>query len=208
VIGCTLRPARLEDADAVVPLLHESSRGLLDYSFAFADADASAFLRHAYESGRGLFGYQQQLVAVDDDGRIVLTLTAYPGRTARRWVRETLDLAFRYFGGRRFLAVLWRQLAMAPLFIAPSADSLFLANICTLPDRRGQGVFTQIFPALEERARTAGLAALELDVSFANQAARRLYQRLGFVVTVEKPYHGKRALDGFRRMRHRLDPAR
>ena len=51
-----------------------------------------------------------------------------------------------------------------------------------------------------ETARTWGLAAVELDVSFGNVRARRLYERLGFTVTGERPAPSGSGLDGFRRM--------
>lgn len=44
------------------------------------------------------------------------------------------------------------------------------------------------------------LRLVELDVSFSNVRAQRLYERLGFVVTGENPAPEGSGLDGFQRM--------
>ncbi|MEU7907358.1 GNAT family N-acetyltransferase [Actinoplanes sp. NPDC049118] len=61
--------------------------------------------------------------------------------------------------------------------------------------------------AMVEHARsmalTSGLTAVELDVSFSNPRAQRLYERLGWVATGERPAPAGCAHGGFRRMRRR-----
>ena len=47
---------------------------------------------------------------------------------------------------------------------------------------------TQLMAALEAHARAAGLRAVELEVVDTNPDARRLYERLGFVVLKEAHY--------------------
>lgn len=202
------RPARPDDADAVVPLMHESSRGLIDACFRFGDADAAPFLRADFLRGDGIFGYRHQLVGVSGDGQVVATMTAYAGRDVNRLSLQTLRTAWRSFRALRFLRVVWRSLALAPLFATPQRDALFLANTCVAASRRSQGVFAALLAHVTDTAHLRGpsLARLELDVSFGNPRAQALYERLGFVVTSERPYRGRRGLDGFRRMQRPLPP--
>jgi ribosomal protein S18 acetylase RimI-like enzyme len=204
------RPALPDDADAVVPLMHESSRALIDACFRFGDDKdgAAPFLRADFLRGDGLFGYRHQLVGVTGDGQLVATMTAYAGRDVNRLSRKTLRTAWRSFGAVRFLRVVWRSLALAPLFVTPRRDALFMANTCVAASHRSQGVFAQLLAHVSEsaHARDPSLRCSQLDVSFGNSRAQALYARLGFVVTSERPYRGRRGLDGFRRMQRPLPP--
>lgn len=197
------RPARAEDADAIVPLMYESSRGLIDACFRFGDAGPEPFLRCDFLRGDGIFGYRQQMVAIADDGQLVATMTVYRGRDINRLSLQTLRSAFIAFGWGRFLRVLWRSLALASLFVTPRRDSLFLANGCVVANRRSQGLFAAFIEHVCTSSDSS-LTVAEFDVSFGNPRAQKLYERLGFVVVSERAYRGRRALDGFRRMQRAL----
>jgi GNAT superfamily N-acetyltransferase len=203
VSAVRFRPALPADVDAVVPLMYESSRGLIDACFRFGDDGAEPFLRADFLRGDGLFGYRHQLVGVSGDGQLVATLTAYAGRDVNRLSRETLRTAWSAFGLGRFLRVAWRSLALASLFATPRRDGLFIANVCVAANHRSQGIFAAFLMHLVA-VRDPTLALAELDVSFGNPRARALYERQGFVLTGERPYRGRRALDGFRRMQRPL----
>ena len=192
-----IRPARREDADQVVPLMYESSRALIDYSFRFEDEAPTGFLFRDFLRGHGIFGYENQIVAVDGE-QVVGTMTVYAGRRATELSLRTMLSAFRHWSVGRFFAFVRRSLAIAPLFIPPRKDGVFLANACVAPSHRGQGVFSLLLEAATAKRREARV--LELDVSFSNTKAQRIYEHLGFRVTGERPYRGERAIDGFRRM--------
>src|SRR5687768_9002131 len=99
------RRATREDANQVVPLIHESSRELIDYSFEFKNETAANFLAHDFLKGQGVFGYLNQFVAVGVSGEIVGTLTVYPGRHFRTLTLHTMLSAWRHCGPMRFLVV-------------------------------------------------------------------------------------------------------
>jgi ribosomal protein S18 acetylase RimI-like enzyme len=199
------RPARPEDAAAVVPLMYESSRALLDYNFGFPDADPQGFLARDFARGDGIFGWRHQFVAVDEHDAVVGTVTAYPSRLLGRLSRQTVRSVLAHFGLRRGVVVAWRSLHMKPLFIAPRADSVFIANACVAATRRGGGIFPQLLAHALAAAREPASTCAELDVSFTNERAQRLYERTGWKVMGERPYRGPRALVGFRRMQRALD---
>ncbi len=60
-----------------------------------------------------------------------------------------------------------------------------LKNLNVRPAMRGRGIGTAIVAAAEECARNRGETTLALGVAIDNPAARRLYERLGFVATGE-----------------------
>jgi len=178
--------------------MYESSRTLMNYSFRFPDEEPTRFLLRDFLRGRGIFGYQNQIVAVDGD-RIVGTMTVYPGRRATELTLQTIRSAFRHWSFGRFLAFLGRSIAIAPLFIKPRADGVFLANACVAEAYRGRGLFSRLLSHGVE-ANRASVRFVELDVSFGNASAQRIYEHHGFRVTGERAYRGRRELDGFRRM--------
>lgn len=194
------RKARLEDLGQLVPLMYESSRGLIDYSFQFGDWKVEDFLAHDFRSGKGLFGYSNQFVAATSTGEIVATVTAYCGRGFLTVTLGTLISAWEHFGFVRFLKVLERMLAMSSLFKRPRADGIFIANACVAGAYRSQGIFTELFRFAIAQAKTPVIRVAEGDVSFSNPRALKFYLRLGFKVVAEYPYRGKRSLDGFRRL--------
>jgi RimJ/RimL family protein N-acetyltransferase len=65
-----------------------------------------------------------------------------------------------------------------------------------LPEMRGRGLGERLVRAAVDAARDAGAERVELEVYASNHAARRLYERVGFVVEGVK--RGARVLDGER----------
>jgi ribosomal protein S18 acetylase RimI-like enzyme len=189
----TIRAARPADADAAVPLMHESSRALIDATFG---RHAIAVLRRDFLRGKGLFGYRYQLVGVRPDGDIVATMTAYPGRRYRRLGLHTLVSAVP-LGPVPLAGVVRRTLAVSTLFAPPARDGLFIANLCVDAGHRGRGYGSLLIHRATAVYRPR---VIELDVSFGNTRAQRLYERLGYKVTRETATPPDSGLDGFRRM--------
>ena len=179
------RAARPGDVDAVVPLMHESSRDLVDVTVG------PDLLRRDFLRGRGLFGWRNQLVGVVD-GEIAVSITAYPGRRYRRLSLHTLRSAVVHFGPVGAVKVLRRCAPVGRLFAPPSRDAVFLANLCVAPSHRDRGYGSRAIVHASD-GRMA-----ELDVSASNTGAERLYRRLGFAVVGERTAPG---FDAFRRMR-------
>lgn len=193
------RPATAADAAAVVPLMYEASKNLFDAVLPPGKDDPKGFLRHDFVRGDSMFGFRHQVVGIAD-GEVVSTATLYAGGRYGELNRAMMKSAATYFNPIKLVGIVARARPLDKVFIEPRADALFLANACVVAGRRGQGIFRAILDLAVARARAERLRAVELDVSFSNDAARATYERLGFVVTTERPYHGKDGLEGFRRM--------
>ena len=91
----------------------------------------------------------------------------------------------------------WRSLLLALLHRKPRAGELLMDGIVVQRDRRGHGIGTSLLNAVIALARERGLERVRLDVVDTNPAARRLYERIGFVAarTEHTPY--LRRLFGF-----------
>jgi GNAT superfamily N-acetyltransferase len=197
-----VRSARPGDAGHVVPLMHESSRGLIDATFG---RDAADVLYRDFVAAKGLFGYRNQIVGVTPSGEIAATLTMYEGRRYRRLSLYTL-LSAAHLGPARLGGAVRRTMAMSALFTPPRPDGLFVANLCVVRERRGTGCGSALIRYAIGSASARGLRSVELDVSFSNVRAQRLYERLGFTVTGENSAPDGSLQDGFRRMALPLDP--
>ncbi len=59
-------------------------------------------------------------------------------------------------------------------------DFFAVIDFVVLPEARGSGVGQALMEAVEEEARSRGVAALDLMVVDSNDVARRFYERYGF----------------------------
>lgn len=67
-------------------------------------------------------------------------------------------------------------------------DELFIANVQVLPAEQGRGIGGAVIGQLMADAARSGVP-VTLQVLKINERARRLYERLGFVVTGQEPPH-------------------
>jgi len=65
----------------------------------------------------------------------------------------------------------------------PKAHELVMDGICVREDYRGLGVGSQLLRRIEHYAAAAQYRSVRLDVVDTNPAAKRLYERMGFVAT-------------------------
>lgn len=96
----------------------------------------------------------------------------------RRYFEEHWDP-----GPRRIIVVQGQDVGMVQ--VETYQDEIFLALIEVAPQWQGKGIGSAVIRDVQARAREAGLP-LTLHVLKANPKAKRLYERLGFVVVEER----------------------
>ena len=64
---------------------------------------------------------------------------------------------------------------------------MFISNVSVLPEWRGRGFAAGLITRCGDAARELGLRSMVLELGAENVAARRLYDRLGFVSTDSGP---------------------
>lgn len=81
------------------------------------------------------------------------------------------------------LLIEWMGEPIGRLLLQCDAHDWRIVDIALLASRRGQGIGTSVITAVAAAARRRQAQALCLAVLVTNDAARRLYRRLGFVET-------------------------
>lgn len=69
------------------------------------------------------------------------------------------------------------------------SDELHILNVAVHPDFRGKGVGMSMMTHLKERAASLSARAITLEVRESNLVAKRLYERVGFVLAGTRPHY-------------------
>ena len=123
--------------------------------------------------------------------------------TARKGSR-IVGLAGLQHGGRAFVGVTWRDIraeyglvggaaramALSIFERSPRESELVMDGIVVSEEARGRGIGSELLRRVVQVAMDHGLTQVRLDVVDTNPAARRLYERHGFVEekTVSAPW--------------------
>jgi ribosomal protein S18 acetylase RimI-like enzyme len=91
----------------------------------------------------------------------------------------------------------WAALIFSLYERQPRSGELLMDGIVVHPDMRGRGVGTHLLEEVAKFARQDGYGTVRLDVIDTNPAARRLYERNGFVATKTENFGYLRWLLGF-----------
>ena len=115
-----------------------------------------------------------------------LAQVPWPEATLRAFCDSQFDLQHRHyiaqFATGDFLVVLHGDAAVGRLYLHESASELRIVDILLDETVRGRGLGSALLLRLQQEVRERGLASLALQVLITNPAARRLYERHGFVL--------------------------
>jgi ribosomal protein S18 acetylase RimI-like enzyme len=181
-----LRPARKADARALAQLIDYAGEGFGTYLWSQAtgpgESPLAVGMRRA-EREEGGFSYRNATLA-EIDGEVAALLLGY--RLADPY--ETGDLSA--------LPAVVRPLVELEA-CAPS--SWYVNALAAYPQYRNRGIGSLLLAEAERIARSVQVPSLSLIVADANEGAKRLYLRIGYVETARRP------LVPFPGLRHRGD---
>jgi ribosomal protein S18 acetylase RimI-like enzyme len=107
-------------------------------------------------------------------GSLVAVEGAKPDADWRAWIRD-----------RAWFAAFDGDDAVALVCGWPDEPEWLVFSMWVAPQARGRGVAADLMDAVREAAGEAGAEAIGLHVFEGNDRARRVYERLGFVLTGE-----------------------
>ena len=117
------------------------------------------------------------------------TMRPYVEQTWGSWDdRAQEDFFRRSFNSTAVQLIVLDRADVGLLHVEREARELFLANIQVLPEFQNRGLGAAVVRTVMESARSLRLP-VRLQVLKVNTSARRLYERLGFVLVGETPAH-------------------
>ena len=171
-----LRRSEKRDAHAAAALILAAAPSLEvvlgDRGTALRAAEA------AFRAERTVWSHRFGLAA-DDGGEPVGLVTAFPGRMYGSLALGT-GVAVARAAGARHASDLARRGRILQRLLAPiRRQSLYVSALAIVPERRGRGIGTMLIERVIAGASRLGLG-VALDAGLEDQAALRLYERLGF----------------------------
>jgi ribosomal protein S18 acetylase RimI-like enzyme len=174
-----VRPCIAADADAAVPLIHDSGPIAFRHVFSQRHRDESLqFLARAFRDGAGQFGWRNHL-AVERAGRVCAVGAVWDARVNFLFTRVAARQILGFYG-LAGLAVARRGLQFERIVKPAIPGVAYIAHFTVSPELRGQGVGRAFLRHLLDGARAQGYARAALDVADSNPRARALYEGLGF----------------------------
>jgi ribosomal protein S18 acetylase RimI-like enzyme len=191
-----LRRAEQRDAPAAARLILEAVPSLSlilgDRRTALATAEA------AFRAERTEVSYRFGMVEEGEGIRGLIV--AFPGRLFGSLKLGTGVQLARAAGARHATELVRRGRVLDRLIPNPGRDVMYVSILAVSPESRGQGIGAVLLERLVSAAGWMGLG-VALDVGLENDAARRLYEGMGFRVTsVRETSEGDRRQIGTRGM--------
>lgn len=171
----TLRPATPADASALVVLMDMAGQGMPYLLWATLAAPAQSALEVGRERARreaGGFSYRNAIIA-ELSGEVVGALIGY-----------RLDDPFAPGNSDDLTEEMVRPIQALE---AKVPGSWYIDALAAFADLRGKGIGTKLLKAAETKGREAGARTMSVIVGSWNQAAARLYARVGYTGIAREP---------------------
>lgn len=171
-----IKNARLEQAAEIAPLIYDAI-GTIAHHLTNENELPKVLngLTALIEDTQNRHSYQNTFVALEQN-KIVGIIVLYDGKNGRE-LDELLSQKLRY-----------------KIEFEAHDDEYYIDTLCVHTTKRGQGVGTQLLSFAEQQAKQLGYTKLSLNVELEKYEARKLYERIGFVVTESwmingEPFH-------------------
>ncbi|MFJ7650095.1 GNAT family N-acetyltransferase [Lysinibacillus sp. NPDC097279] len=177
-----IRQAQPQDAQSVVPLIIDAIGDIANRLTGEQTASKiEEELTVLFKREDNRHSYLNTFVAVEGE-QILGTLVYYNGEQA---IQMDANL------------VKWLEEKNAPsITIDKEAheDEYYIDTVCVAPEARGKGIGTMLIQFAIEQTQERGFTKLSLNVETQKEDARRLYERMGFVITepwsiIDEPFH-------------------
>lgn len=174
--GPTLRRSEKQDAHAAIPLILSAAPSL---EVVLGDpATASRAAEAAFRAERTVWSHRFGLAAEDGD-ELVGLVTAFPGRMYGSLALGTGVVLARAAGPRHASNLARRGRILQRLLAPIRRQTLYVSALAVLPTHRGRGIGSMLIARVIAGAERLGLG-VALDAGLEDDAALRLYERLGF----------------------------
>ena len=183
-----VRPFRSEDAEAIAPILYESSGGLYD-RYAGSRALAERAITRAL-SREDTTASADVVWVAEADGEVAGAMAAmpYPEWTPR--AQAFLRVTLRTIPPWRWARAITVYRASGRVAPEPPRSCFYVDSLASAPTHRRRGVGRALLEEADRLAEELGLRYVALDTWIDNRAARSLYARAGFEEVACTPGQG------------------
>ncbi len=179
----TLAPAPAAEPELAAALLHATDPHVFGFLHEHDEARWRGHLGHQWLQPRGIFSHRLATAALHE-GRLVGIELGFDRARQQAELVPFVTQAQAWLDPAGFAALArWFEYGGFVLPPVPE-DAWYLQNLAIVPEVRGRGIGERLLVGAIDRARSAGLARLHLDL-YAENPARRLYERAGLCTIVE-----------------------
>lgn len=171
----TIQQAKAEDAYLVAPLIVQAMGDLAcDFTGKETIEQAIPLFKFLFKNTANQYSHDNTLV-FKEKGNILGSITTYDGKKLEEY-REKL------------LKYIEQEYAVVNLKLEDEtqAGELYIDCLSVSPKAQGKGVGTQLIEAAILKAKEEGHSHIGLLVEMGNPNAKRLYERIGFLVVGKK----------------------
>lgn len=175
----TYRPAAPEDANIAGPLIYDTFPKVATFLIGLGSEDrAKQIITRLFGMPGHRFSYEVTSIA-QYEGRIVGMMVIYPGKKHQRLDKKLNQLVLKQY---RFRGKLALSIRAWPLVFVKEVerDEFLVGNIAVRKRYQGKGAGSLMLSKVEETAKEAGYSKIALRVAIENEAARKLYERVGY----------------------------
>jgi ribosomal protein S18 acetylase RimI-like enzyme len=202
----SIRAADPSDVDWAAELLFSAGPDLFSYVFATKPEQALEIFREAFAAPRHAFSYEfTQILEVDE--RPVGTILSYTGQTKVDAESLIHGIMAHMLPVTRVPRIIVNLADLSRIKQDVEFDEYYILGLCVDPEFRNNGLGTLLLRDAEVQAIELGCQSICLDVTYANQAAQVLFQRLGYTIVCSKTSHRFEHMTqagGLHRMRKKL----
>lgn len=164
-----IRPATVEDAAQVMPLLHNAI-GTIANTLAGTpdDAEAMRILAEFYKQPGNRISYENVIVE-EREGKVAGILVAYDGTRADELDKPLIDRIVRESGRAGYTITKEAQ-----------PNEYYLDSLSVDESFQGMGIGKSLIRAFEQKAAEDGYPRVSLIVEQDNERAYALYQKIGY----------------------------
>jgi ribosomal protein S18 acetylase RimI-like enzyme len=171
-----LRRSEKQDAQGAIDLILAAAPSL---EFVLSDrGTAERAAEAAFRAERTVWSHRFGLAAEDEDEAVGL-VTAFPGRMYSSLALGTGVVLARAAGARHASDLARRGRILQRLLAPIRRQTLYVSALAVLPKHRGRGIGSALIERVIAGAERLGLS-VALDAGLEDEAALRLYERLGF----------------------------
>lgn len=201
------KPKESETADCL-RLMYMSGPDMWSYFLAAKEPEIYEHINVFYTKPDLALSRENVLVSVEDE-KVRGLLLAVPVKDMKQMDKNMMKYGkelYRVAGIVNAIKIMLRSGLQKHMDVF-TEDEYYVSNLAVFEAFRGKGVGAELLEKAEELAGEKGYAKLVLVVEYYNKEAKRIYEKHGFIETMNvafpKKYH-KHGVDGFYKMEKTL----